>query len=181
MKDKITIKLIFALAIIFFPQINFAQENTDIEYSVFNPKNMPKQYFISTNSGVLKTPVGIKIGYISNPGIYLGFRYGKGEEWQYEDETISVVTTPTDLFSIVAGLTKPLIIKNDFSLVAQFGLGYGEWWDSRRESWTKSGFEIEGGLMMKKKHFLFNLTANVLNGDKTYATGDLSLGVGYAF
>ena len=176
MKNRIIFKLIAALTIIICPQINFAQENSDIDYSVFNPNNMPKQYFISTNSGVLNTPYGIKIGYICNPGIYLGFRYGKGEEWEYGAET-----TSTNLFSIVGGLTKPLIIKNDFSLVAQLGLGYGEWWDSRRESWTKSGYEIEAGLLLKKKHFLFNLTGNALNGDRTYATGDLSLGIGYVF
>ncbi len=170
------IKTIFLLVIIIFPHINFAQDNSDIEYSIFNPTNMPKQYFISTNSGILTTPIGIKIGYICNPGIYLGLRYGQGVEWEYGQETTSTI-----LFSIVGGITKPLIIKNDFSLVAQLGLGCGEWWDSRRVGWTKSGYEIEAGLLIKMKHFMFNLTGNLLSGSKTDAIGDLCLGIGYVF
>ncbi len=176
MKEKSILKLAVFITVIILSQNVLGQEKQNVEYSVFNPNDMDKEYFISTNSGILKTPYGIKIGYICNPGIYLGFRYGKGEEWEYGEETKS-----TNLYSIVAGLTKPLIIKNDFSLVAQLGLGYGQWWDSRRVSWTKSGIELEGGLMMKKKHFMFNLTGNVLNGDRAYATGDLCFGIGYVF
>ncbi|MCT4590364.1 MAG: hypothetical protein N4A71_21225 [Carboxylicivirga sp.] len=176
MKKKSGLNLAAFLTVIILTQNVFGQNNQNSENSVFNPKGMDKEFFISTNSGILKTPYGIKIGYICNPGIYLGFRYGTGEEWEYDEETKS-----TNLYSIVAGLTKPLIIKNDFSLVAQLGLGYGQWWDSRRVSWTKSGIELEGGLMMKKKHFLANLTGNWLNGSKTYSTGDLCLGVGYVF
>jgi hypothetical protein len=176
MKNKITLTLLIAIGFLFFPRLNYAQENSNVEYSIFNPTNMPKQYFVSSNSGILTTPLGVKIGYISNPGIYLGFRYGIGEEWDYGKDNKS-----TNLISIVGGLTKPLIIKNDFSLVAQLGVGYGEWWDLRRTGWTTSGYEIEAGFIIKKKHLLFNLTSNLLNGHNTYATGDICLGIGYVF
>ncbi len=176
MREKIILKIAVFFTVAFLTTNVLGQKTREIEYSVFNPSNMDKEYFISTNSGILKTPYGIKIGYISNPGIYMGFRYGKGKEWEYGQESKS-----TNLYSIVVGLTKPLIIKNDFSLVAELGLGYGQWWDDRRVSWTKSGIELEGGLMMKKKHFLLSLTGNWLNGGRTYSTGDLCLGVGYVF
>ncbi|NOY49214.1 MAG: hypothetical protein GXO88_01395 [Chlorobi bacterium] len=173
---KSLIKFVVYIVFIIISQNVSGQEKQDIKYTIFNPNHMEKEYFVSTNSGIFETPFGIKIGYICNPGIYLGLRYGKGEEWEFDQGS-----TPTNLFSIVAGLTKPLIIKNAFSLVAQLGAGYGEWWDTRRVSWTKSGFEVEGGLLMKKRHIILNLTGNWLNGSKTYSIGDLCLGIGYVF
>ncbi len=178
MKETSILKLVLYLIIAVLSHSALGQENQNVEYSVFNPKNMNKEYFVTTNSGILKTPYGIKVGYICNPGIYLGFRYGKGEVYNSDSDG---KTVSSNLYSIVGGLTKPLVIKNDFSLVAQLGVGYGQWWDYRWERWTKSGVEIEAGLLLKKKHFLFNITGNVLNGSKTYATGDLSLGFGYVF
>ena len=176
MKKKSFLKLAaYTIAVILSHNVS-GQENKDVEYSVFNPNNMEKEYFISTNSGILKTPYGIKIGYICNPGLYLGFRYGVGEEWEYGEES-----KDTNLFSIVGGITKPLIIKNNFSLSAQLGAGYGQWWDSRRVGWTTSGVELEGGLLMKQKHLLVNVTGNWLNGSKTYSTGDCCIGIGYVF
>ena len=147
-------------------------------YTVFNPNGMEKEFFMSANSGILKTPVGIKIGYICNPGLYLGLRFGKGSVYNSDSD---LRTIPASLFSITAGITKPLIIDNDFKLVMQLGLGYGEWWDFRWERWTKSGIEGEGGIMLQKKRLLFSVTGNVLTGDRTYPTGDFCLGIGYVF
>ncbi len=153
-------------------------QNTSKDYTIFNPTQMKKEFFITSNSGTLNTPIGIKIGYISNPGLYLGFRYGKGKVYNSDS---NLETVSSNLYSIVGGVTKPLIIKNDFKLIAQLGLGYGQWWDYRWERWTKSGYEIEAGLMVQKRRFLLNLTGNLLNGNKTYATGDFCIGVGYVF
>lgn len=102
-------------------------QNTSKDYTIFNPTHMKKEFFITTNSGVLNTPIGIKIGYVSNPGLYLGFRYGKGKIYNSDSnlETIS-----SNLYSIVGGITKPLIIKNDFKLIAQF----------RNRLWSMVGF-----------------------------------------
>jgi hypothetical protein len=145
-------------------------------YSIFNPKNYKKEFFISTNSGVLNTPVGLKIGFISNPGIYVGFRHGIGEIYNSDSD---LATNATNLYSITAGINKPLIIRGSFKLIAQFGAGYGQWWDFRWESWTKSGYELECGLILQKKNFIFNITGNLLDATRTYPTGDLCLGIGY--
>jgi len=153
-------------------------QTTNENYSIFNPTQMKKEFFISSNSGVLNTPIGLKVGYLCNPGLYLGLRYGKGEIYNSESD---FKTISSNLFSLTGGINKALIIKNDFKLVAQLGIGYGQWWDYRWESWTKSGFEIECGLMLQKKRFLFNMTGNLLNGSKTYAAGDFCLGIGYVF
>lgn len=147
-------------------------------YSIFNPTHMKKEFFISSNSGVLNTPIGVKIGYLCNPGLYVGFRYGKGKIYNSDSD---MKTISSDLFSLTGGINKPLIIKNDFKLVAQLGIGYGQWWDYRWERWTKSGYEIECGLMLQKKNFLLNMTGNLLDGSKTYAKGDFCLGIGYVF
>lgn len=145
-------------------------------YSVFNPRNMKKEFFIATNSGVLNTPVGLKIGFLSDPGLYVGFRHGIGKVYNSDSD---LTTNATGLFSMTAGINKPLIIKGDFKLMAQFGVGYGQWWGYRWERWTRSGYELEGGLMLQKKNFLFNITGNYLGGPKTYPTGDLCVGIGY--
>jgi hypothetical protein len=146
------------------------------KYTIFNPKHMQKQFFITTNSGVFNTPVGLKIGFLSNPGLYAGFRHGIGSVYHSDS---NLTTTDTNLFSATVGINLPMIINGDFKLVAQLGGGYGQWWKSRWERWTKSGVEFEGGLMIQKKSFLFNITGNMLIGSKTYATGDLCVGVGF--
>jgi hypothetical protein len=139
---------------------------------------MKKQFFISSNSGVFNTPIGIKMGYTCNPGLYLGFRKGKGKIYNSDSD---LKTVNSNLYSIVGGINKPLFIRGDFKLFAQLGLGYGQWWDYRWERWTKSGYEIECGLLIQKNKLLINLTGNLLNGHYAYSTGDLCLGLGYAF
>jgi len=153
----------------------FAQEEKT-DYTIFNPNKVKKEFFITTNSGVLNTPVGLKIGFVGNPGLYLGVRHGIGEVYHSDSD---LTTTNTNLFSFTVGTNFPLIKKNDFKLIGQVGAGYGEWWDFRWERWTTSGAEFEGGLMLQKKNFLFNISGNVLVGSKTYATGDLCVGVGF--
>jgi hypothetical protein len=146
------------------------------KYTIFNPKHMKKEFFITTNSGVLKTPIGLKIGFLSNPGLYVGVRHGIGRVFHSDtDQT----TSDTHLFSATTGINLPMIINGNFKLVAQLGAGYGQWWQHRWERWTKSGVEFEGGLMIQKKSFLFNITGNMLTGSKTYATGDICVGVGF--
>jgi hypothetical protein len=145
-------------------------------YTVFNPTKMPKDFFIVTNSGVLNTPIGLKVGFLSNPGLYIGLRHGLGEVYHSDTD---LTTSGTNLVSITGGLSFPLLIKNDFSLIAQVGAGYGQWWRYRWERWIDSGYEIEAGLLIRKKNFLFNITGNMLDNVKTYPTGDICVGVGF--
>jgi hypothetical protein len=168
-------KTLILSACILISSTAFAQvEITD--GSIAKPGKMKKDFFITTNSGVLNTPVGLKIGFVSSPGLYLGFRHGIGEVYHSDSD---LTTTNTNLISITMGTNFPLIVKNDFKLIGQAGAGYGEWWDYRWERWTNSGAEFEAGLMLQKKNFLFNISGNVLVGSKTYATGDLCVGVGF--
>jgi hypothetical protein len=156
--------------------ITLSAQTEKTNYSIFNPTKMKKEFFIATNSGVLNTPVGLKVGFLSNPGLYLGFRHGIGKVYHSDTD---LITTSTNLFSFTAGINLPMIIKNDFKLVAQMGAGYGEWRGYRWERWTKSGYEFEAGIMVQKKSFLFNVTGNVLKGPKTYPTADICVGVGF--
>lgn len=153
---------------------NAQTESTD--HAALKSKKFPQEFFISTNSGVLNTPIGLKIGFVSNPGLYIGFRHGIGEVYNSDSD---LTTNSTNLYSFTAGINKPLIVRGDFKLIAQLGVGYGQWWGFRWERWTKSGYELEGGLMLQKSNFIFNITGNFLDGDRTYPTGDVCLGVGY--
>jgi hypothetical protein len=164
------------LILMIIPVALQAQQETNINYSVFNPKHMKKEFFISTNSGVFATPIGLKVGFLSNPGIYVGFRHGIGKVYNSDTD---FTTNATNLFSITAGLNKPLIIKNDFKLVAQVGVGYGKWFKYRWERWVKAGYEIEAGLLVQKKNFLFSITGNLLDATRAYPKGDLCVGIGY--
>ena len=141
-----------------------------------NTKNHQKEFFIATNSGVLNTPIGLKVGFIANPGVYVGVRHGIGEVYNSDSD---LTTNAVNLYSITGGINRPFFTKGDFKLIGQLGIGYGQWWDYRWERWTNSGVEVEGGLMIQKGNFLFNITGNYLTGDRTYATGDLCLGIGY--
>lgn len=168
-------KYLILLAYVLLSITTYGQDES-ANYSIFNPKNDKKEFFISTNSGVFCTPVGLKIGFISNPGVYVGFRHGIGEVYNSDSD---FATNATNLYSITAGINKPLIIEGNFKLIAQLGAGYGQWWDFRWERWTNSGYELEGGLMILKNNFIFNISGNLLHGTRTYPTGDLCLGIGY--
>lgn len=158
----------------------FSQESNSSHNSckIFNCKDCSNKYFIATNSGIKNTPVGIRIGFLCKTGAYIGTRFGKGDLY-HSDSDFS--TTETTLFSITAGLIKPLFIKNDFSIRVFLGAGYGRWWHYRWERWTKEGCEIEGGLMTSYKRLMLNVSANMLDGYKTYATWDFTVGLGYRF
>jgi len=157
----------------------FAQEsNISNSYNMFSCNNCSNKFFISSNSGIRNTPVGIKFGFICKTGAYIGTRFGKGELYNSDSD---LSTIKTNLFSITAGLIKPVYIKNNFSLHVFAGVGYGQWWSYRWERWTREGYELEGGFMISYKRLMLNIGTNVLNGYKTYATWDFTTGLGYRF
>jgi hypothetical protein len=175
-----------SLALVFFIGLlslsGFAQDSTNNEsnynvFSSFRCKDCKEKYFVSTNSGLLHTPLGLRIGFLGKKGFYLGGRYGEGTIYQSETQ----VTTKGKLFSITTGLILPIYIKNRFSVHTYLGAGYGEWFDKRWDTWTKSGIEVEGGFMVSYKKISLSFGATVLNGERTYAMGDGTLGLGIRF
>ncbi len=144
------------------------------KYNLFSCKNAKNKYFVMTSSGVSNTPIGFKVGFLCNTGAYIGSRFGKGE-------VEALTTEDTNLFSITAGLIRPVYVGKTTAIHMFAGAGYGQWWKSRRDHWTKEGYEIEAGLMISIHRFMFNIGGNVLNGNKTYATYDLTVGIGYRF
>src|SRR6478609_8018137 len=106
-------KLTLAVLLVFFFLSGFAQDSTtnNNDFNLFNSfkcKDCSYRYFVSTNSGLLHTPVGLRVGFLGKKGFYLGGRYGNGTT--YHPETNS--TTKTPLFSITTGLILPIYIKN---------------------------------------------------------------------
>src|SRR5688572_3355264 len=113
-------KLILPLFVLLVTPL-FAQVEKH-DSSTQNPGNPGKDFFITTNSGALNTPVGLKIGFLSRPGVYIGFRHGIGDVYHSDsDLTIS----DTYLYAITGGVSLPLYAKNNFKLYAQMGAGYG--------------------------------------------------------
>lgn len=146
-------------------------------YNLFDCKGCNHKYFVSTSSGIRDTPIGIKFGIICRTGAYVGIRFGSGEINPSDGGN----STKTTLFSITGGITEPVYINNDFNIYAFLGGGYGQWWPYRWEGWTREGYEIEGGFIISYKRFLLNLGTNMLDGYKTYATWDFTVGLGYRF
>ncbi len=170
-----------AIPLLLFVFISFwglAQETPGTsDYNLFSCKDCINKYFVSTNSGVLNTPFGYKVGFLCKTGAYIGTRLGTGRVYQIESNS----TSKTTLISVTAGIIRPVFIKDKFSMYAFIGGGYGQWWGYRWERWTKSGVEIEAGLMISHKRVILSLGANMLTGQKTYATGDGTIGLGYRF
>jgi hypothetical protein len=175
---KLTLIVLFGL----FSLACFAQDSTknNNDFNLFNSfkcKDCRYKYFVSTNSGMLYTPIGLRVGFLGKKGFYLGGRYGNGTIFHAETNT----TTNTKLFSITTGLILPIYIKNRFSVHSYFGGGYGQWFDKRWDTWTKSGVEIEGGFMISYQRVSLSFGATVLDGAKIDATGDGTLGLGIRF
>jgi hypothetical protein len=172
-------KVILILNLGLISLLGYAQgsQNNTNNYNLFSCKDCTDKFFVSTNSGILNTPVGLRIGFLCKTGAYIGSRFGRGEVYDMPADK----TTGTNLYSITAGLIKPVFIKNRFNVYAFAGAGYGQWWKHRWTSWTKAGGELEGGLMVSYRRIMLNMSANVLMGEKTYATGDATVGLGYRF
>ncbi len=175
---SLTLVVLFGL----FSLSGFAQDSTENKskysaFSSFRCKDCKEKYFVSTNSGLLYTPLGLRVGFLGKKGAYLSGRYGEGTIYNSEANT----TSETKLFSITTGLILPIYIKNRFTVHTYFGGGYGQWFDKRWDTWTKSGIEIEGGFMVSYKKISLSFGATVLNGERTYAIGDGTLGLGIRF
>jgi len=161
-------------------EFGFSQDTTksNSPHCIFSCKDCKNKYFVATNSGVLSTPLGIRVGFLCRTGAYIGARFGKGEMY-HSDSDLS--TSKTNLFSVTGGLIKPIYVNTNFSIHGFLGAGYGQWWDFRWERWTNEGLELEGGLMTSYKRFMLIGSVNMLDGHKTYETWDYTLGIGYRF
>jgi|GEM_PF-1147617 hypothetical protein len=138
------------------------------------------KYFIATNSGILETPVGFRIGILDRMGGYIGTRFGKGYKYD-EDGRGGIEATEATLFSVSAGLIFPVAVKNTFKVHSFFGIGYGKWFDRPSQNGQTMGIELEGGLMLSYQKFLVNLGGVLLTGDGNSPRGDMTVGVGFRF
>jgi hypothetical protein len=145
-----------------------------IKHSISN-SGANKEFLLSTNSGCIYTPIGLKMGFIGNPGVYLGLRYGQGKDFD------GVHPVPSDLYSIVGGINKAILVKNNFRLIGQLGIGLAQWGDFTWQEASYNGYEIECGFLIQKKRILVTLTGNLINAFKSNQSGDVCLGIGYAF
>ena len=174
-------KNLVLLLFICLTTLSFAQsENGQKAYNVFKNfrcDNCTYRYFVSSNAGVLNTPLGYKIGIFGKTGAYLGARFGSGKIRNWETDSVAYTT----LFSVTGGLIKPLYTNNNFSLHAYFGAGYGEWFNNRRDGWASSGYEIETGLMLSYKRIVLSLGGTVLDGSRSYPKWDGTVGLGVRF
>jgi hypothetical protein len=145
-----------------------------------NTPNENHTYFISTNSGVLKTPVGFKIGIIDRMGGYIGMRFGKG--YKYEEDVFNrLEASEATLFAAGAGLIFPVAVRNTFKVHTFLGLGLGKWFDRPSQSGQTVGVELEGGLMLSYRKLMVSFGGNVLTGDGNSPKGDMNLGLGFKF
>lgn len=147
---------------------------------ISHTKSSSKKYFVSTNSGLQKTPVGLRVGILDKVGGYLGARFGNGHTYE-KDLSNTVIVSEGTLFSTTAGLIFPIFSRNKFALRGFAGLGYGKWFDRLSNNGQTVGFEIEGGLMVSTGRLLVNFSGNRLAGDGNEAVSDYTLGLGYIF
>lgn len=103
--------LIFLVLFLFNP--GFSQDTKprqdDYTYNMFSCKDCYRKFFVSTNSGINNTPIGIRFGFFCQTGAYLGTRFGHGEMYGF-DQYYPEKTKKTNLFSITTGLIKPIYI-----------------------------------------------------------------------
>lgn len=175
---KVIAKCLILILTIFLFKIGFSQVNRNNKYyNLFSCKDCKNKLFATSNSGIRNTPLGLRIGFLCKTGLYIGTRFGPGEV--YNEYTGN--TSKTRLFSITGGFTKPIYIRKNFSSYYFLGGGYGQWWKYRRDGWTNEGYELEGGLMFSVKKIMLCFSANMLDGYKTNATWDFTIGLGYRF
>ena len=174
-------KKVIVSIIILMPLVGWSQETSDKpSYNAFRSfkcESCPYKFFVSTNAGVLNTPVGYRVGYLGKSGGYLGTRFGYGNVYHPLTDTKS----QEFLFSITTGLIKPIVIQNKFSTHVYFGGGYGQWYNNRWDRWSKNGVEVEAGFMISYKRIMLSFGAAGLKGVKVYWKGDATVGLGVRF
>lgn len=137
------------------------------------------RYFISANAGVLKTPIGFRIGLFEKTGGYIGARFGKGSFYD-KDMFNNYEETSVILFSTTVGLILfPTKVNDNFKAHTFFGVGYGSWFERLSKNGTTIGCEFEGGLMISNERLILSLGGNLLLGDGSTPKGDLTIGIGY--
>ena len=172
------LKYILIVLTLFTIKTGLAQvDNENQSFNMFSCKNCKNKLFITSNSGIRATPFGLRIGFLCKTGAYLGTRFGQGKVYN----NFNQITYKTNLFSITGGFIKPIFINNNFSSYIFIGGGYGQWWKNQWTSWSKNGYEVEGGLSFSFKKIMLNLSTNMLGAYKTYATWDFTVGLGYRF
>jgi hypothetical protein len=171
--------------------VGFAQEapgGQDVSVGQEEPSNQEAEarkkgsYFISTNSGIQKTPVGIRFGVLNKVGAYLGTRFGKGYSYAKDKGNANVVLSEeSTLVSVTAGLIFPISVQNKFGVHALTGVGYGKWFDRLSSNGQTVGGELELGVMLSVEKVLVTVGASALGGDGNGPIGDLTIGLGYRF
>ncbi len=175
---RLTFILLFGLSTLSgFTQDSTKYKNNYNFFHSFSCKDCREKYFVSTHSGLLHTPIGIRVGLLGKRGVYLGGRFGDGTIYYPEANT----TKKTTLFSITTGLIFPVYIKDRFGVHTYVGAGYGQWFDDRWATWSKGGVEIEGGFMVSYKKVFVSFGGSILNAERSYTTGDATLGIGIRF
>lgn len=173
-KDQARNRAINMSLIYYFHNI---EADSSRHYNIFKCKDRLRKLFITTNSGVKTTPVGLKLGFLCKTGLYLGLRFGNGELYNSWNNK----TTKTILYSSVLGINKTIFNDSDFGFYFQAGVGYSSWWKNRWDGWTDHGYELEGGFLLSYKRIVLNLTGNLLGGVRTDSFGDFVCGIGYRF
>lgn len=169
-------KFLFSILVFFFVSVTvFAQESP-----TENTQTGVRKYFISTNSGLQKTPVGLRIGILEKMGGYIGVRFGKG--YKYKDDPFKGWgSSEATLFSASAGFIFSIFTHQSFKIHPFVGLGYGQWFDRPSQNGQTVGFELEGGLMLSYRRFVILGGGNLLMGDGNPVKKDVTVGVGYKF
>lgn len=159
--------------------VGFAQAPKTVEDH--QGKNYTNKYFISTNSGIQETPIGLRIGFLDKRGGYIATRFGKG--YNYESDALNnVVATEGTTVSVTAGFILPVYYReSNFKAHTFFGIGYGHWFNRPPKNSTTTGPEFESGLMFSYHKLMISLGVCALVGDGNSTKGDLTVGIGYKF
>lgn len=156
-------------------EVSTIQEDSTSQEATGSKKASAKKksnFFISTNSGLQKTPIGFRIGAFERSGGYLGVRFGKGDIPVHDHEA-----TQATLISLTGGVIFPVFAKKtDFRIHAFTGAGFGQWLDRPLNEQGVS-LELEGGIMISYKKVMFSFGGNMLTGGGTPT--DVTLGLGY--
>ena len=142
-------------------------------------KNYTKKYFVATNSGILSTPVGFRVGFLDRRGGYLAARFGKGHNYEL-DQLGNVRESKGTMFSTTVGFIFPLYCKGGaFNAHIFAGFGYGQWFDRPSTNEFKMGLEVESGVMLSYNKLFTSLGGNLLTGDGKTPKKDIAIGIGY--
>jgi hypothetical protein len=162
------------------PDVNFKKRENKVEKTDNDENYQRTTLYLLYNRGMDYTPVGLRLGFKGNFGMYAQARFGSGSQDNIFGSQDMLA------YSVGGGFSKLISGKKNRSFHAYLGCGYGRWgnydaWDNfyKNQNIMNEGVNFEYGVLFFTKKLGFSAGKSHLIGHKQ--DSEWNFGIGFNF